>query len=173
MLLAAALASAQGVTVGKILVATRKSHDADFAQAVILLVRHDRDASIGLFLHRPLNIPVSEVYPELNGRQSKLYAGGPVTLGIRALYRSSVRPRQATAIFPDVFMISTKDLIVRFAGAEKPSAVFRVYAGYAGWSSGQLQAEIARGLWLVIAGEPSVVFDPHPETLWSRLITRK
>jgi putative transcriptional regulator len=172
LLLAGTLASAQDLSVGKILVATRNSRDADFAQTVILLIRHDREASIGLFLNRPLNIPVEEIYPELKGRQLKLYAGGPVTIGVRALYRSRVKAAGAAPISADLFMISTKTQLVKMIDAGMPSTVFRVYAGYTGWSFGQLENEVTRGLWRVIAGDGAVVFDPHPETLWPRLFGR-
>src|ERR1700676_1587758 len=91
LLLASALVWTQDISVGKILVASRKSHDADFAGTVILLVRQDRQATVGLFVNRPLNIPLSEVYPDHPGGQLKLYAGGPVKVGIRALYRSHVK----------------------------------------------------------------------------------
>jgi putative transcriptional regulator len=171
-LLAGALAWTQDISVGKILVASRKSHDADFAGTVILLVRHDRQASIGLFLNRPLSIPLSEVYPELKGAQLKLYAGGPLTVGIRALYRSRAKPVGAATVLADVFMISTKTLLGKMVADEMSSSVFRVYAGYTGWSPGQLQDEVARGLWHIFAGDAGVVFDPHPETVWSRLIAR-
>jgi putative transcriptional regulator len=172
LLLAAALACTQDLSVGKILVASRQSHDADFAQSVILLVRHDRQATVGLFLNRPLNIPLSEVYPELKPGQLKLYAGGPLTVGIRALYRSRTRPARTSPILDDVSMITTKTLLGKMAEAGTPSSVFRVYAGFTGWSPGQLQSEIERGLWHVFAGDASVVFDLHPETMWSRLIGR-
>src|ERR1700733_14158858 len=101
ILLAGALAWTQDISVGKILVASRKSHDADFAETVILLVRHDRQATVGLFVNRPLNIPLSEVYPDMKGGQLKLYAGGPVTVGIRALYRSRAQPAGRTAVLAD------------------------------------------------------------------------
>jgi putative AlgH/UPF0301 family transcriptional regulator len=77
LLFSGALACAQDFSAGKILVASRQSHDADFAQTVILVVRHDRQATIGLFVNRPLNVPLTEVYPELKQGQLKLYAGGP------------------------------------------------------------------------------------------------
>jgi len=171
-LLAPALAHSQDISLGKLLVASGKSQDADFARTVILLVRHDRQATIGLFVNRPLNIPLSEVYPDLNGAQLKLYAGGPVTVGIRALYRSRIQPAGATTVLNDVFMISTKTLLGKMTATEPPSTVFRVYAGFTGWSPGQLQDEIARGLWHIFPGDAAVVFDPHPETVWSRLIGR-
>jgi putative transcriptional regulator len=172
LLLTGTLACTQDLSVGKILVASRQSHDPDFAQTVILLVRHDRQATVGLFLNRPLNIPLSEVYPELKQGQLKLYAGGPLTVGIRALYRSRTKTAGTSPILDDVFMISTKTLLAKMVDAGTPSSVFRVYAGFTGWSPGQLGDEIARGLWHVVAGDAGVVFDLHPETMWSRLIGR-
>jgi putative transcriptional regulator len=171
-LLAAALACSQDISVVTVLFASGKSDDADFAGSVILLVRHDQQATIGLFVNRPLNIPLSEVYPDLKGAQLKLYAGGPVTVGIRALYRSRAKPAGATTILDDVFMISTKTVLGKMTAAEPPSTVFRVYAGFTGWSPGQLQDEVARGLWHILPGEGAIVFDPHPETVWSRLAAR-
>jgi putative AlgH/UPF0301 family transcriptional regulator len=67
-------------------------------------------------------------------------------------------------------MISTKTLLGKMVEAGTPSSVFRVYAGYTGWSPGQVKDEIARGLWHVFAGDAGAVFDPHPENVWSRLI---
>ena len=172
LLLTGTLACTQDLSVGKILVASRQSHDPDFAQSVVLLVRHDRQGTIGLFLNRPLNIPLTEVYPEFKRGQLKLYAGGPLTVGIRALYRSRAKPPGASPILDDVSMISTKTLLGKIVDAGTPSSVFRVYAGFTGWSPGQLRDEITRGLWLVAAGDGDAVFDPHPETMWSRLIGR-
>jgi putative transcriptional regulator len=172
LLLTSALLCPQDLSVGRILVASRQSHDADFAQTVILVVRHDPQVTIGLFVNRPLAIPLTEVYPELKQGQLKLYAGGPLTVGIRALYRSRTRPAGTSPILDDVSMISTKTLLVKMVEAGTPSSLFRVYAGYTGWSPGQLNDEIARGLWQVVAGDSGVVFDPHPETVWSRLIGR-
>jgi len=172
LLLAGALARTQDLAVGKILAASGKSHDPDFAQSVILIVRHDQQTTVGLFVNRPLNIPLSEVYPGLKGGQLKLWAGGPVTVGIRALYRSRVKPLESTRVLGDVSMISTKTLLAKMAADGMPSSVFRVYAGYTGWSPGQLQDEINRGLWNVFAGDAGIVFDPHPETVWSHLIGR-
>ena len=49
----------------------------------------------------------------------------------------------------------------------------RVYAGYAGWTTGQLQAEIADGAWYVLPAEPSDAFCPEPEQLWPAVLRRQ
>ncbi len=75
-------------------------------------------------------------------------------------------------ILNDVLMISTKSLLGKMVADGAAGSVFRVYAGYTGWSRGQLQDEVARGLWHVFDGDPGVIFDPHPETIWQRLSGR-
>ena len=49
----------------------------------------------------------------------------------------------------------------------------RVYAGYAGWSAGQLQAEVEEGAWYVLPAEPSDAFCPEPEQLWPAVLRRQ
>ncbi len=126
------------IAVGQILVATENSHDPDLAKSVVLVIQSDSGGVMGLILNRP---------------HGKSYFGGPVPIGKRAL----VPLAPAQKILPGVYISNnTKD----------PAA--RVYEGYVGWSQDQLTSEIARGLWKVIPGSASLVFDPHPETLWQR-----
>jgi putative transcriptional regulator len=49
----------------------------------------------------------------------------------------------------------------------------RVYAGYAGWAEGQLDAEIESGDWIAQDALPGDVFSLEPEQLWSSVLTRK
>ncbi len=132
---------------GKILVATRKSHDPDFAQSVILLIHRGPEGAIGLILNQP---------------RKDLYFGGPIQLGVRILIRSRTKPENSERVLDRVCVTDGA------AAAKVPGA--RIYAGYTGWSAIQLDDEISRGLWKVIPGDAAVVFDTHPDTLWQRLI---
>ena len=49
----------------------------------------------------------------------------------------------------------------------------RVFAGYAGWGEGQLDAEIDNGDWIAQAALPDDVFTEVPEELWSAVLKRK
>lgn len=88
-----------------------------------------------------------------------VYAGGPVTIGVRALVRSNS---------PPFFSVISKrpQLLGMISSAEAP---LRIFAGDTGWTAQQLQSEVARGLWKVLPANAETVFDPHPETLWRRL----
>ena len=46
----------------------------------------------------------------------------------------------------------------------------RAFAGYAGWSRGQLEGEIAENSWLVIPPTRDIIEMPSPENLWRSIM---
>ncbi len=49
----------------------------------------------------------------------------------------------------------------------------RVFAGYAGWGSGQLRAEVEEGSWHVVDSSPGDPFCPQPDRLWAEVLRRQ
>jgi putative transcriptional regulator len=49
----------------------------------------------------------------------------------------------------------------------------RVFAGYAGWSSGQLEGEIDEGAWFVVEAAAEDPFSPDPDHLWAAVLRRQ
>ncbi len=56
---------------------------------------------------------------------------------------------------------------------EAELAGLRIFAGYAGWESGQLEGEIRRGDWYVVDAEVRDPFSPEPEELWRTVLRRQ
>jgi putative transcriptional regulator len=161
---------------GKFLIATAKSHDPDLKQSVVLLVQYDKDAAMGLILNRRSDVPASQAFPELTNAKAgpvPVWAGGPLPIGIRALHQSDFQPAEGREILAGLSLISNKPLILKLLAASTPPDNFRIYSGYVGWTAQQLRNEVATGLWLVRTGDPGVVFDPTPETLWDRLTGKR
>ncbi len=152
-------ANPQPLATGNLLVATAKSHDPDFARSVVLLIRYDSQSAIGLMLNKPTSIPITEILPDAKGKSVTVFAGGPVTIGVRCLLRSKAPP-----FFT---VVSNKTELLRIIASGKPP--LRIYAGYTGWTAQQLHSEVARGLWKVLPASASSLFDPHPEALGQRL----
>jgi len=167
-----ALAQAQELAAGKLLVASRKSVDPDLAKSVVLVVRYEQQGAIGLVVNQPSKVPLSELFPALKTAQAPVYKGGPIALGTRALLRSPLKPGPGLHVFGDVSMISNRRVIEDVLRAGTPLSSFRGYAGYVGWSTQQLKNEVAQGLWRVLSLDAGVVFDPGPEKVWDRLIGR-
>ena len=170
---------------GKLLVATRKMLDADFAQAVILLVHSDAQGVIGLIVNRPTEVPLAHLFPSLKDApadKAPVYLGGLVAQGARGLVLSAEKkpPKtnpektpdktsDAPPVFGRVSVISDATALERMALSGARPDVFRVYAGYTGWSAEQLRIELKFGYWTIATATESIVFDPHPETVWTRL----
>jgi putative transcriptional regulator len=49
----------------------------------------------------------------------------------------------------------------------------RVFAGYAGWESGQLEGEIREGAWFVVDSFSSDPFAVEPSQLWQEVLRRQ
>jgi putative transcriptional regulator len=48
-----------------------------------------------------------------------------------------------------------------------------MFAGYAGWSPGQLETEIKRRAWLTFPASLEFVFETPPEQLWQKILKSK
>jgi len=157
---------------GKFLVASRGLADPNFERSVVLLVQHDAEGSWGLVINRPTGVPLSRLFPEERGLQTRdgtLYSGGPVSAGrFLMLLRAPYRPEESRPVFADVYLGLTP------ASLRDPRGVpaVRVYSGYAGWAPGQLDSEIARGDWRLLPAESAAVFGERPERLWEELARR-
>lgn len=165
---------------GRLLVASPELGDPHFARTVVLLVDHDESGALGVILNRPSTTDVSEILPDWHLYATPpqvVFQGGPVgrdsALALAA--RTGGKGEEDEPIgFRHVHAgIGLVDL-------DGPSEVIaglissmRVFAGYAGWSSDQLEAEIEEGSWFVVDAEPSDLASDDPERLWEQVLRRQ
>jgi len=168
-------AAAQEVTNGTLLVASPELTDPSFAKAVVLVLRHDTDGTLGVVLNRPTNLEPAKVFPELVGNvgsyDGKLFRGGPLAptqllFLVRGLAAATVTgPEVLDKVFLSVGEDSLADMVRLADGTDE----LRAYAGHAAWVPGQLKAEIEAGGWQILDGSSDLVFDPEPGKLWMEL----
>ena len=156
---------------GMFLVAGRDLQDPNFRHTVVLLVDYGRHGAAGVIVNRPSDKRLGELLPEIEGiadRPETVYEGGPVSpRGTLVLLRSETEPEDSQAVFDDVYVTSSRAQLERLLGGKEQ---FRVYAGYAGWTSGQLDWEIAQGGWWLLPADVGTVFGDAPEEDWRRLV---
>ena len=150
-------------TAGKLLVATPNVRGVPFERSVIVMLEHDDDGAIGIVLNYPTDLPVVDHLPEISRHVSEprvVFLGGPVQSDAAiALGRSPTGRFMTASMFGDVGIVDVTDL---------PDDIghLRIYAGYAGWSPGQLENELTEGSWWVMPPPPGTLFAPSTAALW-------
>lgn len=163
---------------GRLLVASIELVDPSFASSVVLLLDHDEDGTLGVVINRPTPVVVSTVLPdwgEVVDTPEVLFSGGPVSTDA-ALAVASLPPTAAEDPVGFRRLFGTTGIIDLDTPAEVLSpavAHLRVFAGYAGWSPGQLDAEIAEGSWYVVESRSSDIFTVEPAALRLQVLRRQ
>lgn len=166
----------EDLAVGKLLVTPRDAPDPAFAESVILLVHYDRESALGLMINRRTTVPLSRALHNLKGagqRSDPAYIGGPVETGAAmALFRSNTKLDPGVQVLERIYLIPSQPALEKALAGGKSADELRVYVGYCGWGPGQLDGETHLGAWYIMEGNAALVFDPNPDTIWSRLISR-
>jgi putative transcriptional regulator len=158
---------------GQLLIASPGLLDPNFRRTVVLVTEHNEEGAAGLVLNRPTEAEVSEVVPQLEplvDDGDRVFMGGPVqTNGVLVLGEFLDPGDAAVPLFGSL----------GFPSLDEPEEVVplttrrRIFAGYAGWGSGQLEDELAREDWILEAAQNDDAFTDAPEELWADVLRRK
>ena len=164
---------------GMLLVAMPMLVDSNFRRTVVYLVAHGPDGSAGLVLNRRTETMVRSVLPTWTAgaaRPQAVFAGGPVQrsgamcLGVT---RAGVDPAEVPGAVRVAGSVMLIDLDSDPAAAAERLDGVRIFAGHAGWGSGQLAAEIAQGAWRVCRGRSTDVVAGPRTDLWFQVLRRQ
>ncbi len=161
---------------GRLLVATPALADPNFDRAVVLLLDHDEQGSLGVVLNRPTPVDVRDIllpWAPLAGNPGVVFQGGPVALdsalGVAVIpgEEGPLGWRRVHGAIGLVDLETPPELLAAALGG------LRIFAGYSGWGPGQLEAELGDGAWYVVDSEPGDVSFPDPERLWRAVLRRQ
>ncbi|MEV0009375.1 YqgE/AlgH family protein [Streptomyces sp. NPDC051840] len=161
---------------GRLLVAAPALADPNFDRAVVLLLDHDEEGSLGVVLNRPTPVGVADIlasWAGLTGEPDVVFQGGPVSLDSAlalAVIPGDEGPLGWRRIHGAIGLVDL-EAPPELLGAALAS--LRIFAGYAGWGPGQLETELTDGAWYVVESEPGDVSSPHPENLWRAVLRRQ
>lgn len=140
----------------------------------MLICQHTDDGALGLVLNRPGELVVGEVADELAllaGDEAVIDVGGPVQPD--ALLVLGEFEDASYAGLPVIDSVGLMSDVSEIEDLVDVTRRVRVFAGYAGWGPGQLDAELARDDWFVDRADIDDIFDPDPDALWRRVLERK
>jgi putative transcriptional regulator len=139
----------------------------------VLVVAHDEDGAVGIVLNRQSETEVIDAVPELAelaGTDGLVSVGGPVQgEAVIVLAEWDDADEAGSIVFGDVGLMGAEAELEQIAASTRR---VRIFAGYAGWTAGQLEAEVAEPSWIIAEPDAEDVFGDDPD-LWGTVLRRK
>ncbi len=165
--------------VGRFLVAAPSMPDERFQKSVVFICKHDNDGALGIIVNNKVDdLPLGQVYKQLGievssvaGNKPVLF-GGPVETSRGLVLHSSDYKREETLLIDGgMALTASLEILKDMAGGQGPSKAW-LALGHSGWAPGQLDQEMQDNAWLVVDGDPELVFDPNLDAKWQRALDR-
>lgn len=150
--------------------------DPFFHKAVVLLVHHNDEGSVGFIVNRPTELPIEDILDGMEihwqgEKDAAAFFGGPVQSQMGTiLFRDrggddcQLYAATTTEVQPGVRIGQQLEDLDRLA--QNPPAHFRLLLGYAGWGAGQLMDEIVRNDWLTAPVSENLLFAEDADGVW-------
>ena len=141
-----------------------------FSGSITYICEHGEAGAMGIVINQPLDLTLVEIFDHLeittgpNFEDEPVLAGGPVQIdhGFVLHPKGEKRWDSSLTVTEDVQLTTSQDVLKAIARGTGP-AKFVVALGYAGWSAGQLEEEIAGNSWLTVPADRHIIFDTPME----------
>jgi putative transcriptional regulator len=160
---------------GQLLLDSGRLSGSFFQRTVVLVCQHDADGAFGLVLNRATGNKVGEMIvadlPDVL-KESPLYLGGPVQpTALSFLHTDTFLPD--ANVLPNLSLGHSLDTLTEIGESFSATRKVKLFAGYAGWSPGQLEDELKREAWLTHPASLNLVFEADPGLLWRQILEQK
>jgi putative transcriptional regulator len=160
---------------GQLILDGGKLHGSFFHRSVVLICQHDPEGALGLILNRSTENKVGQALvanlPEKIKDQS-LFIGGPVQpQALSFLHTDTFLP--GGNIMTNLSLGHSVDALMDLGESFSQTQKVKLFAGYSGWSAGQLDNEMSRSDWLVHPATLELVFHSEPTQLWRDIMKQK
>ena len=147
------------------LIAMPAMADPNFAHTLTFVCEHNQDGALGIVVNRPTDMRLSTLFAQIDVPlanaevgNTPVHFGGPVQVDRGFVLHRPLGNWQSTlAISEEIGLTTSKDVLEAVARGDGPESVL-VSLGYAGWSAGQLEQEIAQNAWLTVPADAAVLF---------------
>jgi putative transcriptional regulator len=160
---------------GQLLLDSGRLQGSFFHRTVLLICQHDAEGAFGLVLNRPTGNKVEDaITADLPDKLKthSLFLGGPVQPQALSYLHSDLFLPTAS-VMTNLHLDHSLDNLIELGESFSPTQQLKIFAGYAGWSPGQLDEEMKRETWLIHPASLDVVFHASPENLWTAILKEK
>ncbi|MCH4295541.1 YqgE/AlgH family protein [Shewanella sp. 3B26] len=161
-----------------LLIAMPSLNDGFFDRSVVYLCEHDAKGAMGLMINRPVGMSIRDLLAQLDllpeegillsETRDQVLVGGPVNPERGFVLHTTQGGWANSSALTDELMLTTSRDILSSLGTHKAPKDFVVALGYAGWSAGQLEQELADNSWLTIPASDEILFALPHEDRWQQ-----
>lgn len=164
----------------QILIAMPSLDESYFGRTIIYMCEHDDDGAMGLVINKPTELSISKVLAELNLieqederlEEHSVMSGGPVQTDRGFILHNDDKQWSSSLKLNDNITVTTsKDILENLATEQGPNK-FIMTLGYAGWSAGQLEQELAENTWLTLDADPELIFNTPVSECWNKALEK-
>jgi putative transcriptional regulator len=160
---------------GQLLLDSGQLRGSFFQRTVVLICQHDAEGAFGLVLNRATGNNVGEmIVADLPDtlKTCPLFLGGPVQPSALSFLHTDAFIPDAN-VMPNLALGHSLDALVELGESYSATRKVKMFAGYAGWSPGQLEEEMKRDAWLAHPASLELVFETDPSQLWQMILNQK
>ncbi|MBC8128911.1 MAG: YqgE/AlgH family protein [Rhizobiaceae bacterium] len=168
---------------GHFLIAMPGIEDERFVRSVIYVCAHSPSGAMGFIINKAQPITFAALLTQLGivgdedeirlpgkGAEVCVCMGGPVERGRGFVLHSDDYDSESTvSVAENIALTPTLDILKAISAGIGPQAAMMAL-GYAGWSAGQLEAEIAANGWLTCEADNAIIFDPVLDGKYGRAL---
>lgn len=152
------------------LIAMPAMTDPFFAKSLTYVCEHNEQGALGIVVNRPISLTLKELFAQVEvplqpeGLQDvPVHFGGPVQTDRGFVLHQPRGEWQSTLSIKDkVGLTTSKDILMALGEGKGPDKLL-VTLGYAGWSEGQLEQELAQNAWLTVEANEHILFELSAE----------
>ena len=136
-----------------------------FSHSITYICEHGESGAMGIVINQPLELTVAEIFDHLQIKALKDFTEVPVLAGGQVkldhgfvLHRAMDTEWEASIRVTDEITLTTsRDVLRAIANGTGPEEHV-IALGYAGWSPGQLEQELAQNSWLTLPADSEIIF---------------
>ncbi|WP_282039052.1 YqgE/AlgH family protein [Saccharicrinis aurantiacus] len=153
---------------GTILIADPFLKGPYFSRSIVLLTEYGAHGAVGFVLNKTSHIFPDEIIDDLLSFKGELYIGGPVSSDtLHFIHKLGDKIPGALKISDSLYWGGEFEVLKELINKGKADASnVKFFAGYSGWSSGQLEEEINENSWIVTEMNEEFVMERGVDSIW-------
>lgn len=153
---------------GRILIAEPFLQGPYFSRSIVFITEFSKEGAVGFVLNKSSDLYPDEVIEDLFNFKGQLHIGGPVSSNtLHFLHTLGEQVEGSVKVTETLYWGGDFEQIKELINSGKADHTqVKFFAGYSGWSPGQLEDEITENSWIVSTLDDTTIMAADLDDIW-------